>query len=374
MYNLTWGLPSLRAKQDNSVAFLPRKQGKSSNACSVTKNKENRPVMKTGLLLINLGSPSSPEPAAVKRYLVEFLSDPLVVDLPRWLWLPLLHLVIAPLRSKKSARAYQKIWTAEGSPLVTLTMDLADKVRAALNRPGSLIIVEAAMRYGEPDVAGVLAKLEQRGIDQLVVLPLYPQFSATTTESAFDVVRKYYGRGKESPEIHYIRQYHDQPAWTAAIAASVEAWQQDHGRADILMFSFHGLPERLIAAGDPYHDQCEASVRNIVAALELGESEYLLSFQSRVGAEKWLAPYTNKELIRLAASGVKRVQVICPGFSIDCLETLEEIAMQNRDLFLAAGGDALEYIPALNDSDAQVELVLALLDDWLPQQATPVDS
>lgn len=330
--------------------------------------------MKTGLLLINLGSPSSPEPAAVKRYLVEFLSDPLVVDLPRWLWLPLLHLVFAPLRSKKSARAYQKIWTAEGSPLVTLTMDLADKVRTALNRAGSLVIVEAAMRYGEPNVAGVLAKLEQQGIDQLVVLPLYPQFSATTTESAFDAVRQYYRGGEESPEIHYIRQYHDQPAWPDAIAASVEAWQQDHGRADILMFSFHGLPERLIAAGDPYRDQCEASVRNIVAALELGESEYLLSFQSRVGAEKWLEPYTNEEVIRLAASGVRRVQVICPGFSIDCLETLEEIAMQNRDLFLAAGGDELEYIPALNDSDAQVELVLELLEDCLPQQATPVDS
>ncbi len=312
--------------------------------------------------MLNLGSPSAPDPAAVKRYLVEFLSDPRVIDLPRWLWLPVLHLLIAPLRSQRSARMYRKIWTAQGSPLVVMTLGLADKLRRALRLAGSPVIAAAAMRYGQPDISSVLTKLDDRHIDQLLVLPLYPQYSATTTESAFDVVHAHY-RGKDhAPDIHFIRQYFDQPVWTAAIVASIEAWWQQHGRADVLIFSFHGLPQRYITAGDPYGDQCEKSVQNIVAGLRLDDSEYLLSFQSRVGAEKWLQPYTDKELVRLAQSGARRVQVVCPGFSIDCLETLEEIAMHSHDLFLAAGGEQLEYIPALNDSHAQVEVLLALLD------------
>ena len=316
---------------------------------------------KTGLLLINLGSPDSPSPGSVRRYLVEFLSDPRVIDLPRWFWLPLLYLVIGPLRGFKSARAYQKVWTPEGSPLVVITLDLLEKVRRALRVGGTSVVAEAAMRYGEPDIPGALAKMDAEGVEELVVLPLYPQYSATTTESAFDAVHKYYQGKQSTPTIRLIRQYYDQPDWTSAIAGSIQDWWQQHGKADLLMFSFHGLPERYIEEGDPYLDQTLASVKNISSELKLAESEYLLSFQSRVGAEKWLEPYTDKELTRLAESGVKRIQVVCPGFSIDCLETLEEIAMQNQEIFVAAGGETLEYIPALNDSDGHVEVVLELL-------------
>jgi ferrochelatase len=322
---------------------------------------------KTGLLLLNLGSPDSADAPAVKRYLVEFLSDPRVVTLPRWLWLPLLKLVIAPLRGKKSARAYQKIWTNEGSPLVVLTLKLAEQVRRALRLAGSSISVETAMRYGQPDVAGALARLDERGMDQLIVLPLYPQYSGTTTESAIDAVKAYYTGRQRVPKIEFIRQYHEQPAWPEAIATSIKAWWQQHGRADILLFSFHGLPQRYVEQGDPYLQHCQESLKNVVTELQLEESEYVLSFQSRVGAEKWLEPYTDKELVRLAESGVKRIQVVCPCFSIDCLETLEEIAMQNRDLFISSGGETLEYIPALNDSDAHVQVLLDVLDAALSQ-------
>ena len=316
---------------------------------------------KKGLLLVNLGSPSSADPNAVRKYLKEFLSDPRVIDLPRWAWLPLLNLVIAPLRGFKSARAYRKIWTPEGSPLVVLTLELAEKLRRALRLEGSTVITETAMRYGEPDISSALAKLDEQAVKQLVVLPLYPQYSATTTESAFDAVQDHYRGREHSPEITYVRQYFDEPAWTTAIAASIKTWWQQHGRAELLLFSFHGLPERYIEQGDPYRDQSEQSVKNIVAELQLDESEYLMTYQSRVGAEKWLEPYTDKELIRLGENGVKRVQVVCPGFSIDCLETLEEIAMQNQGFFKAAGGETLEYIPALNDSDAHVDVMLELL-------------
>jgi len=322
-------------------------------------NEQN--TAKTALLLVNLGSPDAPDAGAVRRYLVEFLSDPRVVDLPRWVWLPLLKLVIGPLRGRRSARAYRKIWTEQGSPLVVLTLRLAEKVQRSLRLAGSDVLVEVAMRYGQPDVAGALARLQDTGIGRLIVLPLYPQFSATTTESSFDAVRAYYEGNNKPPAIRFVKQYFDVPAWSLAIADSINAWWCEHGRADVLLFSFHGLPERYIAAGDPYRDQCEQSVQNIVKELKLDDSDYLMTYQSRVGAEKWLEPYTDKELIKLAESGTRRVQVVCPGFSIDCLETLEEIAMQNRDFFLAAGGETLEYIPALNDSDTQVDLVLEIL-------------
>jgi ferrochelatase len=310
---------------------------------------------------MNLGSPSAPEPGPVARYLKDFLSDRRVIDLPRWFWLPLLYLVIAPIRGRKSARAYRKIWTDQGSPLVVLTEALAAALREELASQDSPPVIATGMRYGEPSTAHALQSLDRAGIEKLIVLPLYPQYSGTTTESAFDAVKHYYRSSDAAPEIHYREHYYQHPAWTAAIAESIRVWRAGHGSAELLMFSFHGLPERYIAQGDPYRDQCLESVRNITNALELSEQDYVLSFQSRVGAEKWLQPYTDKELERLAAAGVKRVQVVCPGFAIDCLETLEEIAMQNRELFLAAGGEVLEYIPALNASPAHVQVMQALI-------------
>jgi ferrochelatase len=282
-----------------------------------------------------------------------------VVDLPRYLWLPLLYLIIIPLRAGRSAAAYRKIWWPEGSPLLVLTQRLGDQL--ALKLSGKAI-VDIGMRYGEPSIHQALDRFRQSGACRLVVLPLYPQFSASTTSSIFDSVEQVLTAMEWQPQMQRIEQYHDQPAWIEAVAASIRAYREMHGKAEKLIFSMHGLPRRFIENGDPYEDQCRQSIESIVSALELGQDEWLLSYQSRVGREPWLQPYTDITLLELAQSGVKHVQVVCPGFAVDCLETLEEIAIQNRERYLAAGGENLEYIPALNDSEQHADLLLELVN------------
>jgi ferrochelatase len=311
-----------------------------------------------GVLLVNLGTPDSPSPSDVAKYLAEFLSDPRVVDLPRWLWLPLLKLVIIRLRRNRSAEAYRKIWTDEGSPLLVESEKLANKLSTSLEGEA---VVRLAMCYGKPDIRSGLMGLKDQGVEQLVVLPLYPQYSGTTTEAVFDSVTDSLRELDWFPELKSIQKYHDAPGWISAVADSIRQFQRHSGQPEKLVFSLHGIPQRYVANGDPYAAQCEQSVRDIVGDLGLEDEQWILSFQSRVGREPWLQPYTDFVLRDLAQAGVKKVQVICPGFAVDCLETLEEIAMQNAELFQEHGGESLEYIPALNDSDAQVSLMDGLV-------------
>ena len=317
---------------------------------------------RTGVLLTNLGTPDSPAPADVRRYLAEFLADPRIVERPRWLWWPVLHGVILRLRPRRAARAYQRIWTPEGSPLLTISQRQAQQLQARL---GDTVPVALAMRYGQPSIAAGLQVLRRQGAGRIVVLPLYPQYSATTTGSTFDAVGAELATWRDVPELHFISRYHTHPAYLDALAASVrEAWQAQP-RGEKLILSFHGLPRRYAEAGDPYPRACEETAAAVAERLGLAADEWLLTYQSRFGPEEWLQPYTDETLQRLAREGVRSVDVIAPGFAADCLETLEEIAMENRDLFRAAGGETYRYIPALNARADHIEMMAQLVGGYL---------
>jgi ferrochelatase len=313
----------------------------------------------TALLLVNLGTPAAPTPSAVRRYLAEFLSDPRVVQLPRWLWQPLLRLLILPLRAPRVAKKYAAIWLPGGSPLAVHTAALAEAVQA--NLPG--VEVRHAMRYGAPALSEALARLRADGARRVLVLPLYPQYSTTTTASVEDMAR-----AAQGIDVRVLHDYHRDPRWIDAVADSIRAHWQAHGRGERLLLSFHGIPQRLVDGGDPYAAQCQASAAAIAAALGLQAGEWGLAYQSRFGREAWLQPYTSATLQRLAADGVRTVDVACPGFAADCLETLEEIAMLNAEVFGEAGGRALHYIPCLNAAPAHADALAALareaLADW----------
>lgn len=311
-----------------------------------------------GVLLSNLGTPDAPDRKSVGRFLREFLSDPRVVDLPRWFWLPLLNLVIIPVRSGRSARAYREIWWEEGSPLLVLTTRLASSLSRQL---GNEYTVQTGMRYGEPSILQAIESLRDSGVEELTVLPLYPQYSGTTTASIYDAVEASLKKLDWRPKLHRVDEYSVFPQWVNAVAQSIQDFQRDHGKPDRLLFSLHGIPQRYVEQGDPYARQCEQGVERIAGQLDLKEDDWLLCYQSRVGREPWLMPYTDKTLQDLAAQGVRHVQVVCPGFAVDCLETLEEIAMENRQLFIDAGGEKLEYIPALNDSEIHAKVLADLI-------------
>jgi len=302
-----------------------------------------------GVLLVNLGSPEAPTRPALRRYLREFLSDPRVVDKPRYLWLPILHLIILNIRPSRSAKLYRKIWSRDGSPLLVISEQQRLQLESLLQRRhGGKIRVALAMRYGRPSIGKELAGLLSAGCRHLLVLPLFPQYSSATTASVFDAVGAALNSRRDLPEIRFVHDYHDHPAYIKALAAGVrETWAQG-GEAEKLLFSFHGIPARYCHEGDPYPRQCRHTAVLLAAELGLEESRWQLCFQSRFGAEKWLQPYTDETLIRLARDGIKQVDVVCPGFAGDCLETLEEIAMENRQAFLHAGGEQFRYIPALN--------------------------
>lgn len=310
----------------------------------------------TAVLLLNLGTPDAATPAAVRRYLAQFLSDPRVIDYPRWLWLPLLHGVILRIRPRTSARAYAKIWTQQGSPLRVNSQALVDKLAGGRAR------VALAMRYGTPAIDAVLDNLIQQGVQRLLLLPLYPQYSATSTASAFDAVFAALQRQRRLPEVRSINDYHAEPEYIAALAERVEKYWLTHGRGERLLLSFHGIPQRYVDAGDPYREQCLITAQLLRERLGMTQATLEIVFQSRVGREKWLAPYTDETLARLAREGMRHVQVLCPGFAVDCLETLEEIAMRGREQFSAAGGQRLDYIPALNDSAPHVRLLRSLIE------------
>ena len=323
-----------------------------------------------GVLLVNLGTPQEPRAKSVGRFLAEFLSDARVVDLPRWWWIPFLRMAIVPLRKRKVAAAYQEIWLDEGSPLLVYSRGLAQKLARLLDDRAQ---VRLAMRYGNPSIEDHLREMRTQGVKNLVILPLYPQYSVTTTASVFDAVQANLAQMNWQPNLHLIKQYCDNVGWVHSIATSIRNFQAQHGKADKLLFSMHGIPARLVKAGDPYEQQCRQSVAAIAEVLQIGD-EYQLAYQSRVGREPWLQPYTDDVLRELAQSGVRHLQVASPGFAVDCLETLEEIAMRYRDLFLSSGGEKFEYIPALNDSDEHAGVLVSICERILEQRSTPADS
>lgn len=376
-----------------------------------------------GVLLVNLGTPDAPTAAAVRRFLAQFLWDPRVIEAPRWLWWLVLHGAILRIRPARSAHAYRQIWTADGSPLLLHSQALAQSVQHSLTRvqnqpretpttrsghPDTPAVpdiqaaqldipdvpdiqtahpdipdvpdIQAAhlphqtplqatvalgMSYGSPSISAALERLRAAGVRRLIVLPLYPQYSATTTASVFDRVSGELQRWRRIPGLHFIEDYHDDAAYIEAIAASIrEHWRGRPGerRAGAhLLFSFHGIPQRYAAAGDPYHEQCMRSSRLIAARLGLGDGEWSVSFQSQVGREEWLRPYTDQILLEYAQQGRRDVSVVCPGFATDCLETLEEIAIRNRDAFMTHGGERFDYVPALNSSPAHAQLLADLI-------------
>jgi len=327
-----------------------------------------RPVA-TGILLVNLGTPDAPTTSAVRRYLKEFLSDPRVVEQPRWLWWLILNGIILNVRPSKSAHAYRKVWTDEGSPLLTVGRRQRQLLEAVLRgRFGEDLHVELAMRYGNPAIRAGLEALREKNCRRILVLPLYPQYSATTTGSTFDAVADVLKNWRRVPELRMLDAYYAHPAYIGALAGSVREYWTEHGEPDRLLMSFHGIPERYFRAGDPYPCHCRKTARLLREALELPEELAQLTFQSRFGREPWVQPYTDATLTEWGRQGVGTVDVICPGFPADCLETLEEIAIQNRELFVESGGGELRYIPALNDSSAHIralaEVAEAALAGW----------
>jgi ferrochelatase len=315
-----------------------------------------------GVLLVNLGTPDEPTPAAVRRYLRQFLWDPRVVELPRPLWWLMLHGVILRIRPARAARAYQKIWTEHGSPLLRHSEDIAAALQNQLSaRVAGSIHVRLGMSYGKPSIDDALDMLHDDGARRIILLPLYPQYSGTTTGSVFDAVTATLSRRRWIPELRTINQYHDSPGYIAALASSIRDYWDQNGRGEKLLFSFHGLPQENLARGDPYHCQCHKTARLIAAALELGDDDWVVSFQSRVGRAEWLRPYTDETIRDFGSNKLGRIDVVCPGFAADCLETLEEIEMRYGDLFRAAGGTELNYIPALNARDDHIAFLSRLI-------------
>jgi len=318
---------------------------------------------RVGVLMVNLGTPDAPDRASVRRYLKEFLWDPRVVEMARPIWWFALNGIILNTRPGRSAAAYQKIWTDQGSPLLVISQ----KQRASLaqlleTRSGHEVPVVLGMRYGNPSIRSALEQLRDTGVRRILVLPMYPQYSATTTASIFDAISEELRAWRWLPELRFINHFHDEPQYIDALAESVRRHRSEFGDAEQLLMSFHGIPEEYFHKGDPYYCECQKSGRLLAERLGLDTTQWQLSFQSRLGPKQWLQPYTDHALEKLAAGGVKSVQVMCPGFSADCLETLEEIAMENREVFLNAGGERYEYIPCLNDESEHIAMLAGLVE------------
>ncbi len=316
-----------------------------------------------GVLLVNLGTPSAPTPAALRPYLGEFLSDRRVVELPRPLWWLILHGYILRTRPAQSAEAYAKIWTEQGSPLLLNSRDIAAGVSQQLSsRLSGSVSVELGMSYGQPSLTSALDKLHESGVRRLIVLPLYPQYSGATSGSVFDAVTRALSRRRWVPELRFINHYHDARGYIAANAENIRnKWERD-GRGDKLLFSFHGVPRQTLLDGDPYHCHCQKTARLIAQSLELADDEWIVAFQSRVGRSEWLRPYTDDAIAELGRQKLGKLDVVCPGFAADCLETLEEVVIRYAELFKASGGGTFDYIPALNARDDHVAFLARLIE------------
>lgn len=316
---------------------------------------------KIGILFTNLGTPSNPTPKAVRRYLAQFLSDRAIVNIPRLLWWFILYGFILPIRPKRTAKLYQKIWDTSGSPLLSISSKLVAKLQKILQAKNHHFEVELGMRYGEPSLKKALSSLYQASVTQLVIFPLYPQYSKTTTGSTITEINLQLKKMNWFPRIIVIKDYHDDEGYIAALTRTIKLQWQKKSPSKMLLFSFHGLPQKSVVQGDPYFHQCQTTASLVAKQLGLTDSQWQIVFQSRFGKEKWLQPYCSQFLHSLAQNHCDEVDIICPGFSVDCLETLEEIAMTNKDIFLRAGGKVLNYIPALNDSDLHAQMLTSIL-------------
>jgi len=341
---------------------------------------------KVGVLLVNLGTPSAPTAAAVRTYLAEFLADPRVVEIPRWAWWPILHGVVLRVRPGKSAAKYEQVWTKDGSPLAVHSRRQQILLKGMLGLrakreglPADHVIVELAMRYGEPSIGVKLDALHAAGARRILVLPLYPQYAASTTATAFDAIGAHLASSRRVPGLRFLDAFHDDPGYIKALAQNINDYWMKHGRPDHLVLSFHGVPRRSLDLGDPYHCHCHVTARLLVRELGLEPKQWTLAFQSRFGKAEWLKPYTSEVLTALGRDKVRRVDVACPGFVSDCLETLEEIAMEGRDIFTGAGGGEYHALPCLNEHPrwiaALADLAWKQLSGWLdpPPDATALE-
>ncbi|MEE3170365.1 MAG: ferrochelatase [Pseudomonadota bacterium] len=343
-----------------------------------SENFSHNQPERLGVLVTNLGTPDAPTTSALRRYLAEFLSDPRVVELPRPLWWLILHGVILRIRPRRSAQAYAGVWQPDGSPLLIHTAKQAEGIREALKaKYGPDVVVGFAMRYGNPSIPRVLDEMQEQGVRKLLVLPLYPQYSASTSASTFDAIAKDFSKRRWLPDFRFVSHYPDYPPYIEAMARHIEAHWANHGRNQKLVFSYHGVPLKYLTKGDPYHCECHKTSRLLAERLGLGREDYLTTFQSRFGKEEWLKPYTDETLKALPGQGTKSIDVFCPGFSSDCLETIEEINEENREYFIEAGGEAFSYITALNATpghiDALVQLIEENLQGWQKPANEPED-
>ena len=313
-----------------------------------------------GILITNLGTPDSPTKKGLKKYLNQFLMDRRVVDISRLLWVPLLKLIILNVRPKKSAKLYKSIWTEDGSPLLAISKKILARLKDAFKDDKNLFF-DLGMRYGNPSIDKALHRFKEKGISKIIVLPLYPQAGSPTTTSTMDAVNNFLSKQSWTPNLRFISGYHDNDNYIGSISKSIEYSFSKNGKPDKLIFSYHGMPERYLHEGDPYFCFCNKKTRLVAEKLKLNNAEYEMAFQSRFGYEKWLQPYVDEMIPSLAKNGTKHLQIISPGFSADCLETLEEIDVEYRELFEEHGGKKYNYIPCLNDSDEQIELVKSLI-------------
>ncbi|NMT63686.1 ferrochelatase [Marinobacter orientalis] len=329
---------------------------------------------KIGVLVTNLGTPDAPTSAALRRYLGEFLWDPRVVEVPRPIWWLILHGIILRIRPSRSAKAYASVWQPGGSPLLTHTASQAEGIRRELQaKYGNNIVVGFAMRYGNPSVSKVLDEMQAQGVRRLLVLPLYPQYSASTSASTFDAIAHDFTRRRWIPDLRFVSHYPDYPPYIEAMANHIRAHWNEHGRSEKLILSYHGVPLKYLEKGDPYHCECHKTSRLLAERLGLSKEDYMTTFQSRFGREEWLQPYTDETLKSLPGKGVKSIDVFCPGFSSDCLETVEEIDEENREYFMEAGGERFSYIPALNATPGHISALAQLIEDNIQGWTVPTN-
>jgi ferrochelatase len=365
----------LTALQKRNASSSSKKSSHSVMRYINTSNFDHQQSDKIGILLTNLGTPDEPTPKALKRYLKQFLSDPRVVEVPRLLWWLILNGVILQFRPRRSAKAYATVFTEQGSPLLFHTQAQRDAVAAQLQQDGlNDVVVEFAMRYGNPGFDSVLEKMFAQGVRKLIVLPLYPQYSASTSASTFDELARNFMRRRWLPDLRFVSHYPDYAPFIAAAADKIRRHWQQHGQADKLILSYHGIPKRYLLNGDPYHCECYKTSRLIAEQLGLNKDQYMTTFQSRFGREEWLKPYTDETLKALPKQGVSSVQIFCPGFSADCLETIEEIGEENKEYFLHAGGQRYEYISALNAEPQHIAALCQLIKDNLHGWSVTNDS
>lgn len=351
--------------------FASRYQAEPADPHALAKEPPARPENPTGVLFINLGTPDAPTPAAIRRYLAEFLSDPRVIEIPQPLWQVILRLFVLPKRPRDLAPRYEEIWWEGGSPLLVASRQQAEGVEQELARRGITIKAAVGMRYGNPSIASAMDALRDAGCERVLVMPLYPQYAASTTATAVDKVNDYARRRRDQPELRFVKRYPADPGYIAALVESIRTHWQQHGKPERLLLSFHGIPRVTVEKGDPYHRDCMDTVQALRQAL--GEDGGLVhhAFQSRFGAQEWLQPYTEPTLREWAKAGVRTVDVMCPGFLADCLETLEEIQMQCRDAFIEEGGESFRYIPCLNGNPTWVRGLADLVQRHLPEPGRP---